>query len=92
MSITFTHNGNKPMPVLISTLFFILIAYGNSFVGIYSNMLSRKLSQITYSIYLTHGIVLFVVFRFLIVFKEASKFSELEYWGVIALYISNHFY
>ena len=50
-------------------------------------MLSRKLGQITYSIYLTHGIVLFVVFRYLIGFKLVAKLTEIEYWGVIALCI-----
>jgi peptidoglycan/LPS O-acetylase OafA/YrhL len=87
LSIIFTHRGNKPIPVLISTLFFIIIASGNSIFGFFSSLLSRKLGQITYSIYLTHGIVLFVVFRYLIGFKKASKLSELEHWGVIALCI-----
>lgn len=87
ITIAFTHRGNKPMPVLISTLFFILVASGNSFFGFLSSMLSRKLGQITYSIYLTHGIVLFVVFRYLIGFKLAAKLTEIEYWGVTALCI-----
>ena len=87
ITIAFTHRGNKPMPVLISTLFFILVASGNSFFGFLSSMLSRKLGQITYSIYLTHGIVLFVVFRYLIGFKLVAKLTEIEYWGVIALCI-----
>jgi peptidoglycan/LPS O-acetylase OafA/YrhL len=87
LSIIFTHRGNKPIPVLVSTLFFILVTSGNSFFGILSSMLSRKLGQITYSIYLTHGIVLFVVFRYLLGFKMAAKLTEIEYWGVIALCI-----
>ena len=87
LSIIFTHRGNKPIPVLISTLFFIIIASGNSIFGILSNMISRKLGQITYSIYLIHGIVLFVVFRYLLGFKMAAKLTEIEHWGVIALCI-----
>ena len=85
ITIIFTHRGSKPMPILISTLFFILVAYGNSFFGIFSGTLSRKLGQITYSIYLIHGIVLFIVFRYLIGFKITLELTEAEYWGVIAL-------
>ena len=87
ITIIFTHRGSKPMPILISTLFFILVAYGNSFFGIFSGTLSRKLGQITYSIYLIHGIVLFIVFRYLIGFKITLELTEAEYWGVIALCI-----
>lgn len=84
-SITFTHSGDKPMPILIATFVFILIASGNSFFGILSSAFSRKLGQITYSIYLIHGIILFVVFRYIIGFEQAIKLTEIEHWSIIIL-------
>lgn len=81
------HSGRKPIPILLSTIIFIIIASGNSFFGLFSNVISRQLGQITYSIYLIHGVVLFIVFRFIIGFKKASELQVTEYWGVITLCI-----
>lgn len=86
-SIIFTHQGNKPIPILISTFFFIVIASGNTFFGILSHNFSRRLGQITYSIYLIHGIVLFLVFNYLVGYERASKLTEIEHWGLISLCI-----
>lgn len=81
------HSGRKLIPILLSTIIFIIIASGNSFFGLFSNVISRQLGQITYSIYLIHGVVLFIVFRFIIGFKRASELQVTEYWGVITLCI-----
>lgn len=86
-SIFFVHRGNRPIPVIITTFLFILIACGNNFFGILSQLFSRKLGQITYSIYLIHGIVLFLVFHNIIGYKLASKLTEIEHWGIISLCI-----
>ena len=82
--IYFFNNGKDIVPILISTLLFIIIASGNSIFGILSNRFSRLLGQITYSLYLLHGIVLFIVFKFVIGFQEASQFSDNKYWAIIA--------
>ena len=86
-SIFFVHRGNRPIPVIITTFLFILIACGNNFFGILSQLFSRKLGQITYSIYLIHGIVLFLVFHNIIGYKLASKLTEIEHCGIISLCI-----
>lgn len=85
ISIFYFNSGRATIPVIISTFIFILIASGNSFFGIFSNTFSRKFGQITYSIYLIHGIVLFVVFHYIIGYEKASKLSELKYWGIISI-------
>ena len=82
--IYFFNSGKDIVPLLISTLLFIIIASGNSIFGILTNTFSRLLGQVTYSLYLLHGIILFIVFKFVIGFNEASQFSDNKYWAVIA--------
>ena len=82
--IYFFNSGKGIVQLLISTLLFIIIAAGNSIFGILSNRFSRLLGQVTYSLYLLHGIVLFIVFKFVIGFHEASQLSDNKYWAIIA--------
>jgi peptidoglycan/LPS O-acetylase OafA/YrhL len=54
--------------VILISLFFILIVLGNDFFGVFSLKSSILLGEISYSIYLLHGIVLYLAFS---VFKIA---------------------
>ncbi|MGL2966953.1 acyltransferase family protein [Flavobacterium sp. XGLA_31] len=83
-SVVFFESGRKPIPIIIATGIFIIIASGNSFFGLLSSSLSRKFGQITYSLYLIHGTLLFIIFYGIIGIEKASKLSNLEYWGIIA--------
>lgn len=85
ISVFYFNSGRAVIPIIISTFLFIMIASGNSFFGILSTDFSRKFGQTTYSIYLIHGIVLFIIFRYILGYEEASKLSELGYWGIIAV-------
>ncbi len=84
-SIYFFNSGRKPIPVIITSIVFIMIASGNSFFGLLSNTFSRKFGQITYSIYLLHGTLLFVVFYFFIGFEKAKNLTDFEFWSIITL-------
>ncbi len=83
ISVVFFESGRKPVPVLISSIVFLFIASGNSFFGLFSNTLSRKFGQITYSLYLIHGIILFVIFYGIIGLENAKKLTQIEYWTII---------
>ncbi|MCG2611045.1 acyltransferase [Flavobacterium sp. SM15] len=87
VSVIFFNHGKDFIPVLISTIIFIFITFGNSFFGILHWPISRKLGQITYSIYLVHGIILFIAFNYIIGIVEVSKFSVFNYWKTIAICI-----
>jgi peptidoglycan/LPS O-acetylase OafA/YrhL len=85
VSILCFDSGRKPVPIICSSLFFIIIASGNSLFGVLTREFSRKFGQITYSLYLVHGTLLFVLFYGVLGLERASQLSETEYWGLIAL-------
>ena len=68
---------------LLLSIVFIIIAGGNTLFGLLTSRLFRILGEMTYSIYLLHGILLFIVFKFLFGFAEAEKLSPMAYWSVI---------
>jgi len=74
-----------PIPLTMMTFVFTAISGGNSLFGILTHRLSRTLGQISYSIYLLHGIVLFVAFTRILGPHITGRLSPLEHWGVIAL-------
>jgi peptidoglycan/LPS O-acetylase OafA/YrhL len=84
-SVIFFDSGRKPIPIIIATVFFIIVASGNSFFGLLTSSLSRKFGQITYSLYLIHGTLLFIIFYGIIGVEKAAKLSNLEYWGIISV-------
>ena len=87
LSVCFFESGRKPVPIIIATIVFIIIASGNSFFGLFSSVFSRKFGQITYSLYLIHGTLLFIVFYYIIGFENAAKMTDFEYWSVITMII-----
>ena len=87
LMIVFFESGRKPIPVLISSILFLSIAKGNSFFGLFSNSLSRKFGQISYSLYLIHGIVLFLIFNGIIGIEYAKKLTQFQFWSIITLSI-----
>jgi peptidoglycan/LPS O-acetylase OafA/YrhL len=67
------------------TIAFCLIAGGNSVFGVLKCRVSRVMGEMAYSMYLLHGILLFVTFQFLIGFSAAKELSPVQYWGVIVM-------
>ncbi|AZE73133.1 Acetyltransferase [Pseudomonas synxantha] len=75
----------KTNPTCMLIVVFCLIAGGNSIFGILTHRLSRSLGELAYSIYLLHGILLYVVFKFIVGFSAASKLTSVEHWSIIVL-------
>lgn len=72
-----------PLPVLLLSAAFALIAGGNTLFGVLSNAVSRTLGEFAYSIYLLHGMLLFVVFTFVIGPAQAREMSPAMHWAII---------
>lgn len=64
---------------------FVLIAGGATLFGALSNAVSRMLGEMTYGLYLLHGLVLFTLFTFVIGRQHAASFSPLGHWLIIVL-------
>lgn len=71
------------MPVFLLTVFFILIASGNSLFGFLLIRTSRLLGEFSYGIYLIHGVLLFMTFNFVIGLPQARELSALQHWAVV---------
>lgn len=69
--------------VCLLTLAFTLIAGGNSILGLLHRKASRVLGEMAYGIYLLHGILLFVLFTFVVGRVRASALSANLHWTLI---------
>ncbi len=67
-------------PLLLTSVAFILIAGGNTLFGILSLNISRQIGQLSYSIYLLHTTLLYLLYRIIITIEVASKFSLEKFW------------
>ena len=83
ISIPLFYSAYSIAPLLILTIFFSLIAGGNSLFGILTSLISRTMGDLAYSIYLLHGLLLFVFFKFLIGFSVAKSLTPLQHWLII---------
>jgi len=72
------------VPLMCLSLVFFAIACGNTLFGILSHNVSCLLGQISYSIYLLHGMVLFIMFRFVFDSEHAKEQSPIVHWITIA--------
>ena len=71
------------LAILILSLVFITIACGNDFFGFLAQPFSRVLGEMAYSIYLLHGIFLFVLFHFLIGPETLKTLPVLTHWSIV---------
>jgi peptidoglycan/LPS O-acetylase OafA/YrhL len=71
------------IPIILLSISFALIAGGNSIYGLLLSPVSRALGEITYSIYLLHGITLFIIFTFILGINNAKVLSPIHYWLLV---------
>jgi len=75
-------NPRSVVAIGLLSLAFALIACGNSLFGILWAPASRLLGDISYSIYLLHGIMLYLFFHFALGVPKACELAPLYYWLV----------
>ena len=84
-TIYFFESPYEVLPLTLIAAAFIIIACGNNFFGLLSHPVSRMLGQISYPVYLLHPIALFVMFKFIVGFDNASRLSLYAYWLIISI-------
>jgi peptidoglycan/LPS O-acetylase OafA/YrhL len=73
----------RPAPLLLVSLAFCLIAGGNTLFGLLISRTSRVLGEMTYSIYLLHGVLLYTLFEIVLGRELAASLSPRDHWLVV---------
>jgi len=68
---------------ILITIIFILVASGSTFFGVFKSSTVKLLGEISYSTYLIHGILLFVIFYFGLGFDKVKSFTSSEFCLII---------
>ena len=63
---------------------FVIVACGQDFFGLLTSQAARWLGTISYSVYLLHGIVLYIVMRRVHTLTPIGSLSDTAYWCVVA--------
>lgn len=66
-------------------VFFLFVVDGNSLLGLLTSAPAKLLGTISYSIYLTHCIVVFVTMRAVNAVVPIGELAPLQYWSIAAL-------
>lgn len=83
-TIYFFIAADKVIPLTLISVAFILIACGNSLFGLLTFSLSREFGQLSYCIYLLHGVMLYALFHFCMNSEQAAQLPVMQYWLIIA--------
>jgi peptidoglycan/LPS O-acetylase OafA/YrhL len=67
------------------TIAFTILASGNTLFGLLNSRAAQTLGDASYSIYLLHGLVMYITFKLILGVEAAARLSVLGYWGVILL-------
>jgi peptidoglycan/LPS O-acetylase OafA/YrhL len=84
IAVTFYPSAFEIVPLLLLSVAFTLIACGNNLFGVLVSPVSRTLGEMAYSIYLLHGITLFVAFNFILGVGDSRALSPITHWLVVA--------
>jgi peptidoglycan/LPS O-acetylase OafA/YrhL len=84
IAVTFYPSAFEIVPLLLLSVAFTLIACGNNLFGVLVSPVSRTLGEMAYSIYLLHGITLFVAFNFILGVGDSKALSPITHWLVVA--------
>lgn len=82
--VAFYPSAYGPVPFFLLSAAFALIAAGNTLFGVLVTPASRTLGEMSYSIYLLHGIVLFVTFYFILGVDSSRVLSPEMHWLLMA--------
>src|SRR5690606_30174459 len=73
------------LALVLLSLVFIIVAAGNRLFGVLDNSAARWMGELSYGIYLLHGLVLFFIIHFVLGLDVVSELAPLAFWSVICL-------
>lgn len=76
---------NRFVPFVLLSVFFAIVANGNALFGILTTPAARLLGEVSYSIYLIHGLVLFVLVNYVLTHEVAASLSPIQHWGAVTI-------
>ena len=77
------HTAYDIWPTLMLWMVFTMIASGNTLFGLLVNPATRQLGDQAYSIYLLHGMALYVVFHVLLGEMQVREWTFVTYWTTL---------
>lgn len=83
-TIAYFPSPHAAAPLALLTLVFALIACGTDLFGALRRGVSRLFGELAYSLYLLHGLALFIAFRFVLDREWAAEVSSVTHWLLIA--------
>jgi peptidoglycan/LPS O-acetylase OafA/YrhL len=83
LTVAATRTAYEGTAVALLSGAFVLIACGSDVFGLFSAGASRMLGEATYSLYLLHGLMLSLVFRFFVGMPEAARWTPTQHWAVV---------
>jgi peptidoglycan/LPS O-acetylase OafA/YrhL len=75
-------DANNVTAIVWLTVAFTIMASGNSIFGLLHSRAAQSLSNAAYSIYLLHGLVIYITFK-MVIGSAAAQLSATQHWGII---------
>lgn len=82
-TVAWTQTAYSVKALALLSIAFVLVAAGNDVFGVLSSAASRMLGEVTYSLYLLHGLVLAFTLHVVVGLKAAAAWSPLQHWSLI---------
>jgi peptidoglycan/LPS O-acetylase OafA/YrhL len=71
------------VPFVLLTVFFCIVAGGNDLFGLLSRPAAQTLGEISYGVYLLHGLMLYSVFDLIVGMNRSRTLSPFEHWTIV---------
>jgi peptidoglycan/LPS O-acetylase OafA/YrhL len=84
IAVTFYRGAYGIPQIVLLSFAFSLIAGGSGLFGILTNETSRTFGEMAYSIYLLHGIVLFLTFNYVVGIESVRQMTPTAFWMMIS--------